>query len=246
MFGLLRPTLQRCSALATGAARHFETTINDVPHAFVPTLQVITNRWQPGYQGLRTDQEFLSGIRSAIRGGADCVQYWHHEEEDASSVAMQVRDVCRESGTLFIVNDYVEMAAEIGAGGVWLGQNDMSPVEARRILGDDAFIGLTCDTFQDLRNANELPEGVVSAISAVIHPSLLNPAANALGLEGFCRLCEKSRYSVIAIGGLTPDYVAEMMEMGIDFEGIAVSGQVLHAESPEEASSEFVSSMSSG
>lgn len=205
----------------------------------IPRLQLITNRWAPGYQRLLSDREFLDVIDSAIRGGVDCVQYWHHQDENAPVVARQVQEVCR-SRALFIVNDYVELAREIGADGVWLGQDDMDPVRARETLGENAFLGLTCDTIANLREANDLPEGVLSAVSAVINPSLLNPAANALGMDGFQQICEESRYPVIAIGGLTTEVVEQMQ--GINFAGIAVSGQVTHAE-PESEAMKFANAM---
>ena len=101
-----------------------------------------------------TDRSWLRGrsladcVRSAICGGATFVQL---REKDApraevASLARELLRVCRAAGVPFVIDDDVELASEVGADGVHVGQSDMACAEARRILGPDAIVGVSAQT----------------------------------------------------------------------------------------------------
>lgn len=204
---------------------------------YIPKLQLITNRFKPCFKELKSDHEFCLQIEKSIQGGVDCVQYWHHQSEDGYKVSRKVQEICKYHSTMFIINDYVDLAMRTGADGVWLGQNDMNPMDAREILGQGAFIGLTCDSIENVHQANELPLNTVSCISCVVNPSLLNPAAVPFGTEGLIEAINISRHPIIALGGLNIESASEIINIGA--AGIALSGQIMHHEDPYSISAEY-------
>ncbi|MDR0765455.1 MAG: thiamine phosphate synthase, partial [Odoribacteraceae bacterium] len=87
-------------------------------------------------------------VEAACQGGARWVQF-RAKEGSIEEILLEgeaVRQVCRHHGALFIVNDRVEVARALDADGVHLGREDMSPGEARRLLGCHKIIGATCNT----------------------------------------------------------------------------------------------------
>ena len=100
-------------------------------------LYAVTDRAWVGRQTLPQQ------VESALKGGATCVQLREKNLGDAAILAeaLEIAALCRNYGVPFILNDNVTLAARCGADGVHLGQEDMDPAEARRILGPDKIIG---------------------------------------------------------------------------------------------------------
>jgi thiamine-phosphate pyrophosphorylase len=84
-------------------------------------------------------------VDACIRGGVDVVQLREKHLDDRALVerALVVQRVCAFHRTPFILNDRPDLAASIGADGVHVGQDDQTPIEARRLVGDEAIIGLS-------------------------------------------------------------------------------------------------------
>ena len=82
-------------------------------------------------------------VEAALKGGATCVQLREKNLADSSVLAeaREISALCKQYRVPFILNDNVALAAQCGADGVHLGQEDMDPAQARRILGPDAIIG---------------------------------------------------------------------------------------------------------
>src|ERR1700758_5408380 len=72
-------------------------------------------------------------------------------EEEVKKIAIATQDVCIKNNARLIINDNVSLVKEIGADGVHLGKEDMNPVEARKILGNNFIIGGTANTFEDIK-----------------------------------------------------------------------------------------------
>ena len=171
----------------------------------------------------------LDEIRMAIEGGCSWIQLRMKEGVD--------RDTAREAARLcasvndrtvrLCVDDDIEAALAEGASACHLGKNDMPVDEAWRMarerLAPDApfYIGATANTFEDIKKK-------------------LSPI---LGLEGYRSIvaaCREAgiRIPILAIGGITLDDVAPLMETGVT--GIAVSGAIIHAADPIEATRRFI------
>ncbi|MND36376.1 Thiamine-phosphate synthase [compost metagenome] len=150
-------------------------------------------------------------------------------------VALDIQAVCKKYGATFIVNDHVHLAKEINADGVHLGKEDMPPAEAREILGDAFIIGSTANTIEDIEQLTvALPDYI--GLGPYRFTSTKEKLSPILGLNGYqtiLKRCEerKIHIPVIAIGGLQPEDLPDLMKTGV--WGIAVSGTITHAENKE-------------
>ena len=106
---------------------------------FENKLYVIT---ESGISNGKSNEEV---VKEAIAGGAEIIQLREKSwsKDYVKKEAIKLLKVCRENNVLFILNDYVDAALEIGADGVHLGQSDMSIADARKICKDKLIIGLS-------------------------------------------------------------------------------------------------------
>ena len=103
-------------------------------------LYAVTDRaWASGTEGL------LRQVAEAIDGGAGIVQLRekHLGQADFLAEAERFVALCREKGAVSIINDNVDIAAQVGADGVHIGQEDLEAGRARELLGPDKVIGVS-------------------------------------------------------------------------------------------------------
>lgn len=180
--------------------------------------------------------DYLDSVRLALEGGCKWVQLRMKNAtvDEIRPVALEAQKLCKEAGAVFIIDDHVELVKEIGADGVHVGKNDMPLDEARRILGNEAIIGGTANTFDDVvmhwkNGASYIGCGPFRFTTT---KEKLSPV---LGLEGYRDVVSKMKENgidlpIVAIGGITADDVPEIMRTGVT--GIALSGTVLRASDP--------------
>ena len=135
-----------------------------------------------------------------------------------------------------IVNDRVDVALEIGADGVHIGQHDMDPERARRLLGPDAIIGLSIETIEQARAAVPLDVDYLGA-GPVFATATKTDAAPPLGLAALAQIRAISRHRVVAIGGIGLENARQAIESGAD--GVAVVSAICAADDPERAAREL-------
>ena len=94
----------------------------------------------------------LQGIRLALAGGCRWIQLRMKDcaDDEIIPVAKQVKELCREYGAKFVIDDNVEIAKLLDLDGVHLGKNDMPVAEARILLCENKIIGGTAITFEDV------------------------------------------------------------------------------------------------
>ncbi len=148
--------------------------------------------------------EFVS---ACIAGGVDIVQL-REKHLDAKPLLVRarlVRDLCAEAGVPFILNDRPDLALEVGADGVHVGQDDAPVPLARRILGPDVLVGLSTHAADDLAGAHW---GEVSYISAgPVEATPTKPGRPGTGLDYIRMASERSIVPVFVTGGVTPERV---------------------------------------
>jgi len=159
----------------------------------------------------------LEDVRQALSAGAVMIQYREKEAPYSArrEEAACLLEICRAHGTPFVVNDDVELAAEIGADGVHLGQLDLPLREARRALGEGAIIGISAGGVEDSRAAERDGADYVSASPVFATPTKPD-AGPPLGLEGLARIRAATRLPLVAIGGLHAGNVRSAVEAGAD------------------------------
>jgi thiamine-phosphate pyrophosphorylase len=160
----------------------------------------------------RPDLEQFVG--ACIAGGVDVVQFRDKQLEargvlERASLALRV---CRDNGVPFILNDRPDLALELEADGVHVGQDDASPALARRILGPDAIVGLSTHAPSDLDAALEEPVDYLSAGPVSATPT--KPGQRATGLRYLTYVVERAKTSWFVTGGVTPEKVPMMAAAG--------------------------------
>jgi thiamine-phosphate diphosphorylase len=140
----------------------------------------------------------------------------------------------RASGALLLVNDRIDVALAVGAG-AHLGRRSLAPAVARRVLGADARIGYSAHSAPEVEQVAE--EGADYTFFGTVYPSASHPGESTAGVEGVRVAARAATIPVIAIGGITPQRIAEVREGGA--YGVAVLGGVWHADRPEQAAGRF-------
>lgn len=145
------------------------------------------------------------------------------DQHEAARLAAPLQAICATHDTAFIVNDDVALAKRLAADGVHLGQGDGDPKEARRILGPDAQIGVTCHGSRHL--AMEAGEAGADYVAfGAFYPTTTKTVEHRADPEILTWWQSMFELPCVAIGGITPDNAAMLVEAGADF--LAVSGGV--------------------
>ena len=165
-----------------------------------------------------TDRHWLNGetlyqqVEKALKGGVTFLQLREKnlDEEDFMKEARKIKALCKKYKVPLIINDNVEIAREIDADGVHVGQSDMEAGDVRDRLGPDKIIGVSTSTKSDAKNVSH---------------------------ETLKEICKAVRIPVVAIGGITRDNVKELTGCGAD--GIAVISAVFAQQDIESAAREL-------
>ena len=124
--------------------------------------------------------------------------------------------VARDRGVKIVINDRVDIALALRADGVHLGQCDLPPYAARRILGSDAIIGFSTHSLEQARLSAQMPVDYV-AIGPIFATSTKQSGNRPVGIEGLARVREiLGTIPVVAIGGITSKNVGPVLKAGAD------------------------------
>ena len=186
-----------------------------------------------------TDRSWLGGetlrsqVERALKGGATFIQLREKEldEGDFLEEAKEIQKLCREYHVPFVINDNVEIAREIGADGVHVGQSDMKARDVRSILGQDKIIGVSAQTVEQALLAQE--QGADYLGVGAVFPTGSKDDAVEVDHQVLARICQAVDIPVIAIGGITADNVVSLKGSGIC--GIAVISAIFAKPDVEEA-----------
>jgi len=170
-------------------------------------------------------------VAEAVRGGVRMVQVREKELSTRAFIdeARRIKEVLAPLRVPLIINDRVDVALAVGADGVHLGQNDMPPKEARKIMGEEAIIGLSVETWEDVLKA-EAEEVNYLGVSPIFPTPTKTDTKGVWGIEGLRRIREFSRHPLVAIGGLKVDNMIPVLEAGAD--AIAVVSAICAAPDP--------------
>lgn len=173
-------------------------------------------------------------VRQAIEGGVTTVQL---RGKDISARQMieegrMLLSILRPLGIPLIVNDRVDIAYALQADGVHLGQSDVSVQVARSILGREAIIGLSVETWEHALQAENEEVDYLGA-SPVFETLSKHDCAPPLGLEKLQKICAFSSHPVVAIGGINGSTIEEVGACGV--EGFALLSAIFDAGDPKKA-----------
>jgi len=176
----------------------------------------------------------LDVARQAIQGGARMIQLRDKLRPKGMLVplARELKKACAESGALFIVNDYLDLAIDSDADGLHIGQEDLPIEVARKMLPGDKILGSSSATMQEAIKAEE--EGADYIAVGCIYPTPSKSPTRLAGLKTLRQVKNKVSVPVVAIGGINEDNIAKVISSGAD--AVAVISAVLGADDVGEAS----------
>ncbi len=158
----------------------------------------------------------VAKVEAAIAGGAQAIQYRNKSAGDSlrrKQAAMLAR-VCGGGGALFIVNDDIALARDVGAAGVHLGEDDGDIGRARESAGESMLIGVSC--YNDLSRAKRVvAEGADYVAFGSFFPSATKPGARRAE-PPLLRRAKSLRVPVVAIGGITAANGRSLVQAGAD------------------------------
>lgn len=164
--------------------------------------------------GDRPDLEWF--LSACIEGGVDVVQL-RDKMLDARPLVERGKlaaRVCADHGVPFIMNDRPDLALEVGADGVHVGQDDASPALARRILGPDVIVGLSTHAPAEVDASVAEPVDYVSAGPVEPTPTKEGRPGTGIGYVGYA--VERARRPVFITGGVTPQTIPGLAAAGAE------------------------------
>lgn len=164
-------------------------------------------------------------VEKLINGGARFIQL--REKHASPKVfyedAKAAIEIARLHSVKIIINDRVDIAAALKADGVHLGQDDLPPEKARKILGERALIGFSTHSVKQAVEAVKLPVDYVAIGPAFATQTKENPD-ETVGIEGVKRVREAiGDFPLVAIGGITAENFREVFKAGADSVAIIKS-----------------------
>ena len=153
-------------------------------------------------------------IAACIAGGVDVVQLREKQLEARALLARAsvVRDVCRDHGVPFILNDRPDLALEADADGVHVGQDDAPPELARRIVGPDKVVGLSTHAPLELDAAADSPVDYIAV--GPVAPTATHPDRAPTGLEYVRYAAAHATQPFVVTGSVTPEKIPELAAAG--------------------------------
>ena len=192
------------------------------------SLYLVTDR------GLSKGRSHRFIVEEAVKGGVTMVQL---REKDVSTkafydLAMSLKKVLKPLNIPLIINDRMDIALAVDADGLHIGQSDLPYDVARKILGKDKIIGLSVETIEQAREADELDVDYIG-LSPVFSTQTKTDTNTPLGLEGIKEIASFTHHKTVAIGGINDRNAGQIMQHGAD--GIAVVSAIVSHDNPQQA-----------
>ena len=178
-----------------------------------------------------TDSQLLPGdklfyaVADALKGGCKLVQYRDKSSDHARRVfeAKSLLNLCNQHQAQLLINDDVELAQEVSAQGVHLGQGDTNPVAARLILGSSAIIGVTCHDSLDLAQ-QAIKDSANYIAFGRFFPSNTKPDARPAPISLISEArAQFGKIPIAVIGGITLDNGKQLLDAGADMLAVCHS-----------------------
>ena len=180
-------------------------------------------------------------VAAALAGGVRLVQYRAKEGDDRSRLeeARALRRLCARHGALFLVNDRIDLALAVDADGVHLGQDDLPPALARRLLGPDRLIGRSTHRIEQLHQA--VADGCDYVGVGPVNATPTKPDRTPVGLDYVRQAAAEARIPWFAIGGIEASNLAPVLKAGAS--RVAVVRAITDAADPAAAAAALLAGL---
>lgn len=156
----------------------------------------------------------LECVKAMIEGGIKIIQYRDKTKsiKEKTKEAREIRELCKKHGVIFIVNDHVDIALLVDADGVHIGQDDMSPADVRKLIGDDKIIGLSTHSEEQGMKAFLDPDVDYIGVGPIFPTTTKDTAP--VGLEYLEYAVKNLHLPFTAIGGIKEHNIHEIISRG--------------------------------
>ena len=181
-------------------------------------------------------QDFFSAAQQWCDAGVSLLQY-RNKSEDARKMLEQARELRRRLGQTvrLILDDRADLAVASGFDGVHVGQDDLSPDAARKVIGNNLWLGVSTHNPEQLKEADQSSADYL-AIGPVFLTASKKKPDPVVGLEGVRRARQHTRKPLVAIGGITRLNCRAVIEAGAD--SVAVISDLVPE--PRKSAEEFL------
>jgi thiamine-phosphate diphosphorylase len=186
--------------------------------------------------------ELVRRLDAALGAGCDVVQL-RDKRDDMAAVAEVGRLVaarCRAAGALFIMNDHPRLAADLGADGIHVGQEDAPPSEVRAIVGPEQIIGLSVSHLHEADAAAKNPDLDYIGFGALFGTPT-KPDAEPAGPDMLVEARKRVTFPIVGIGGITAQNLDAAFAAGAD--SVAVVSAVFSAPDPAQATRDLLAAI---
>ena len=183
--------------------------------------------------------DLVAKTEQAILGGIKILQYRNKSASEKLQLheALTLSKLCQQHGVIFLINDNVELAVKVNADGVHLGQTDSQLQAARKVLGKDKIIGVTCHN--QIKLATEAQQqGADYVAFGRFFSSPTKPSAPPADLSLLKKKKKKISLPIAAIGGITHELAPKVLEHGVEM--LAVIHGIFGQQDILSASRDFV------
>ena len=187
---------------------------------------------------LKDGQTLFSVCEDVLSNGATFLQI-REKDLDANAFeaeAAKLKELCRRYHVPYVVNDSVEIALDIDADGVHVGQSDIMGRDIRSLIGPDRILGISAGTVKEAIAAENAGADYIG-VGAVFGTSTKKNARN-LSVEKLQKICHAVSIPVVAIGGIHAGNLLELSGSGVD--GVAVVSAIFAAADPGKATTQLL------
>ncbi len=159
-------------------------------------------------------------VEESLKGGATMIQLRekHLDHEHLLKEAKEIKELCRKYQVPFLINDDVDLAVEVDADGVHVGQHDMEAGEVRKKIGPNRILGVSAQTVEQALLAQQAGADYLGV--GAVFPTGTKDDADAVSIQTLGEICRAVSIPVVAIGGIGQHNVMQLAGSGIC--GIAV------------------------
>jgi thiamine-phosphate pyrophosphorylase len=185
---------------------------------------------------LPENQALFAAALALTAGGVTLLQY-RNKAGNARQMLKEARELkrCIGNSVKLIMNDRADLALAAGFDGVHVGQDDLSPEGARKVIGTSLWLGVSTHNPEQVTEAEKTSADYIAVGPVFATPSKANPDP-VIGLEGVRRARALTRKPLVAIGGITRANCRSVIEAGAD--AVAVISDLLRA--PRKSAEEFL------
>lgn len=167
-------------------------------------------------ESMSNGRDNIEVVGKMLQAGIKFIQYREKEKPglDRYNECLKLRQMTREAGAVFIIDDFVDLAMAVDADGVHIGQTDLPPQVVRRLIGDDKIIGLSTHGEAQLQKANELGDIIDYIGVGPVFATQTKKTATPVGFSYVEYAVRNSKHPFVAIGGIKEHNICDVAAHG--------------------------------